>query len=380
MKTLADYRRDLHQIPELGFAEFKTLAYLLAQLTPLDCTLHTLKPTGLLAYFDCGREQVPTIGFRADMDGLPMVEETGLPFASTHPQTMHACGHDGHCAMLLGLANHLHTHRETVGVNVLLIFQPSEENEAGANVVLDSGYLARYAVQAIFGLHLWPGLSFGQVFTRAHELMAASSELDIVVSGKSTHIAHHPQSVDALAIATQLIERLYHFERQWLSDHYRLLRFGQLNAGTVRNAIASTAQLRGSLRSFYDETHQFLKQNIQSICDTLAQATGATIAINYNDGYEAVLNDPELVALLSHLPDLNPLKHPVMQAEDFGLYRKHCPILFSFLGVGDTPPLHAQDFDFEMSVLEHGLAYWIAVLTVCASEDGLAFFRGFDDE
>ena len=363
MKTLQEHRINLHRIPEIGFNEFKTQAYILSQLQGLSCNIHTLQPTGLVVYFPCPKKEAKTIGFRADMDALPVTEETGLSFSSEHPGMMHACGHDAHCAILIGLAHYIHEHIENMSTHVVLIFQPSEENEAGAHVILQSGWLEKYHVSAIFGLHLWPGLPFGTLHTRADELMAASSETDIMVHGKASHIANADQAIDALYIATQLIQDLYLFEKNQPETVYRLLKFGKLEAGTVRNVVANQAHLQGSLRTFYPNVHAHFKAFITQTAQKYEAKTGCTININYNDGYEAVLNDKALFQWVTqNIPYVHALPEPVMQAEDFGLYRRHCPLLFCFLGVGDVPPLHANNFNFNMDVLDQGLRWFIDLI------------------
>lgn len=368
MIKLKEHRKNLHLIPEIGFKEFKTQAYILETLQDFNCEINTLQPTGVVAYFSCNKKNSKTIGFRADMDALPVKEETGLSFSSNHEGYMHACGHDAHCSILLGLANHINENPSNI--NIALIFQPSEENEAGANVILNSGLLEKYKVECILGLHLWPGLDFGKVYTRANELMSASSETDIYIYGKSSHIANSDQAIDSLYVSTQFVKDLYDFEKNFSSETYRLLKFGKIESGTVRNVIASYAHLQGSLRTFYPDVHKTFKNFIAETAKKYEIETGCKIEIKYNDGYESVLNDENLYQFIKeNISYIKSLEKPVMQAEDFGLYRKHCPILFSFLGIGDTPPLHANNFDFNMDVLEIGLSFFVDVIKLLEKDD-----------
>jgi len=360
MSELKKFRTDLHQIPELGFEEHKTQAYILNAVAELNCTVHTVD-TGVILYFDYQAER--TIAFRADMDALPIKEVTGLSFASTHEGKMHACGHDGHMAILLGLACWLNDHGATLNKNVVLVFQPSEERDAGANSIIDAGILQAYNVEAIFGLHLWPGKEKGSVWTRANELMAAANELDVEIKGRAVHVADSGLGVDALYVASKFLIDAYSMIDELPKEVFRLLKFGKMHAGSVRNVISDEALLSGTLRSYDPEIHQQLQNELQRIADRYDAEFGTTTSIIYKDGYDAVINDEALVSRVKNIiPMLNELEIPVLQAEDFGLYRKICPTLFFFLGVGDTAPLHNEQFDFEMSVLEDGLNLFVEIV------------------
>jgi len=353
MIDLQKFRMNLHQIPELGFEEYKTQAYILHATRELDCTVQEIA-TGVILYFDnkCDR----TIAFRADMDALLIQEETGLEFASTHTGKMHACGHDGHMAILLGLAHWLNDNRTTLNKNVVLVFQPSEERNAGANSIIDSGILQRLNVSAIFGLHLWPGKEKNSVWTRKDEFMAISSEMNVEIAGRSVHVADSSLGIDALHVASKFLIAAYEMEVGLPKDVFRLLKFGKMHSGSVRNVISDHAEIYGTIRSYNPVVHQHLQTELQRIANLYDSEFGTTTTITYKHGYKAVINNSELVAWVKNfIPAVNELENPVLQAEDFGLYRKICPILFFFLGVGDTAPLHNEKFDFEMDVLAAGL-------------------------
>ena len=195
LEDMIEYRRTLHRIPELENHLPKTCAFVKAQLQGLGCTVTEPIEGAVCAFFDEGKEDA--LAFRADMDALPITEQTGLPFASEHPGKMHACGHDGHTAMLLGLAETVAARRGTLRHNVLLVFQPAEENPGGARPLCRSGVFARYGVRAIFGFHLWPGLPLGEIATRSGALMAKSSEITLHVRGKSVHISKYQEGADS---------------------------------------------------------------------------------------------------------------------------------------------------------------------------------------
>jgi len=360
MIDLKKFRMDLHQIPELGFHEYKTQAYILNAVSKLDCSVQTVD-TGVVLYFDNSADQ--TIAFRADMDALPIQEATDLEFASTHTGKMHACGHDGHMAILLGLAHWLNDNHTTLDKNVVLVFQPSEERDAGANSIIDSGILQGHSVEAIFGLHLWPGKEKGSVWTRTNELMAAANGLDVEIRGHAVHVADSELGIDALHAASRFLIDAYEMEAKLPEDVFRLLKFGEMHAGSVRNAISDKAKIYGTLRSYDPAIHQHLQTELQTIVDQNDAKFGTTTSILYKDGYDAVINDSELVARVKKfIPMINILEKPVLQAEDFGLYRGICPILFFFLGIGKTAPLHNEKFDFDMAVLEDGLNLFVEIV------------------
>ena len=360
MIDLKKLRKDLHQIPELGFEEYKTQAYILNAISKLDCITQTVE-TGVVLYFDNKAER--TIAFRADMDALPVHEETGLEFASIHSGKMHACGHDGHMAILLGLAHWLNNNGTILDKNVVLVFQPSEERNAGANSIINSGILQGFNIEAIFGLHLWSGKEKNSIWTRSNEFMAADNGLDIEIRGSAAHVANSELGVDALYIAVQFLSDVYEMEMQLPKEIFRLLKFGEMHSGSVSNSISDYTKIGGTLRSYDPRIHQHLQTELQRIADEYDTKFGTTTTITYQDGYDAVINDPELVVKVKNfIPTICELAKPVLQAEDFGLYRKICPILFFFLGIGDTAPLHNEKFDFDMDVLEEGLKLFVEIV------------------
>lgn len=360
---LAKNRMALHRIPELGFQEFKTKAYLFEQIKDYQCTIHEVGETGLVLYFDNGQKE--TIAFRTDIDALPITEETDLEYCSTHPGLMHACGHDGHMAMLLELASYLDKHLTDQIYNVVLIFQPSEEIAGGAASIVASGWLDFYQVRAIFGFHLWPGLAKGKVYSRSGGLMAQSSETDIVVKGKSSHVAAAAQGTDALAIACRLMTDIYTYDDQLPTNEHHLIKFGQITGGTIRNVLANEVTISGSIRSFSPVTQQRYQAALSQLAQPYEEMQDCQIDFHYNDGYPAVINEPTLFARVeAALPELMILPEPVLQAEDFGVYCDSYPCTFFFLGIGETAALHQPTFDFEMDVLSVGYETYLKLLTI----------------
>ena len=348
-------RRALHQIPELELALPKTMEYLYHALSGLKCRVFSPMESALCAYFDFGKSS--TIAFRADCDALPIEENTGLPFASCHPGRMHACGHDGHMAIVLELARRLDK-KETLSRNVLLIFQPGEESPGGAKYLCGDGLFYAFHVEAIFGLHLWPGLEKGQIFSRENELMSRSCEVNVDFFGKSAHIAKAAEGIDALAACTEFYRKAVVMEQALPPEIFRLLKFGRMEAGTVRNAIAAEAHLQGSLRAFQDPVFEGLRECLYKIGAEVGRKTGCTVEISMTEGYPAVMNPPDLYRRVKNMVDFRDLDEPSMTSEDFSWYQKQVPGLFFFLGLGNTPALHANNFNFDESILEKGADFF----------------------
>lgn len=373
MKSLLkQYRQDLHRIPELGFEVYKTKAYILEQLNQYDCEIVEVCGTGVCAFFQSreengtGRKREGTIALRSDMDGLPVAEETGAPYASIHQGAMHACGHDGHMAMLLAVAGEVSRIIHTLPCNVLLIFQPAEETTGGAGDICATGILQKYGVKKIYGFHLWPMLEKHAVGTRANEFMAKSSDIDIVIHGKSAHCARAEEGIDALEAGCRMVGELYRMEKEELPDsEYRLLKFGKMESGTVRNAISAKTVIEGSVRCFHEDTGSYLFKRMEEIAASYEKEYGCKITFERSDGHPAVINDPELFEeakdILSDY-QFHTFEKPFMLAEDFSCYQKEVPGLFLFLGTGTGIPLHNNRFDFDEDVLATGVDVYMKLL------------------
>ena len=344
--TLKEHRRALHRIPEIGWETDQTAAYIKNVLQELPCQVFSPLEGAVCAFFDYGREN--SIAFRADMDALPICEETGLPYASEHPGKMHACGHDGHMAILLGLAEHLGKAKD-LNENVLLIFQPAEETTGGAKPLCDTGLLEEYKVECIYGLHLWPELPKGTVAAKAGGQMARSCEFTVEIAGKTAHIAHWQQSKDALFAAAQLLTRLYALTE----DKPCILRFGRMESGSVRNAVSDRSLLEGSLRCFDDGLFEALQESIAEIAHEVSRESGCEIRLSYSAGYPPLDNDERLLRSAGEgFPSAE--AEPSFTTEDFSWYQRRVPGLFFWLGTGGAP-LHSSHFDFDESLLQKGL-------------------------
>jgi amidohydrolase len=364
---VVEYRRALHRIPELDRELPQTRAYVEAELRKLRCEVFSPAEGAVCAYFDAGKSGAAA--FRADMDALPVTEETGLPFSSEHAGKMHACGHDGHTAMLLALAEYVDGHIAELPHSVLLVFQPAEETTGGAKPICDSGVFKKYGVLRIFGFHIWPGLPAGRVFTRSGAMMAKSSEITVRITGRSVHISKYKDGADALAAGAEFLRRVYDMEKTELpEDEPRLLRFGKMDSGTVRNALSDSAELAGSMRAFSFETFHYMKRRCSEIAEDVGRDTGCSVAVSLSEGYPPVINDKRLYistmmflgASGAETPAM--LETPVMAAEDFAWYQQSLPGLFFFLGAGDCGELHSPTFSFDDAILKKGVGFYEKLL------------------
>lgn len=364
--SIKKHRRYLHTIPELGFEEFKTSKYIKEQLELLGYSPISILNTGVLVYIE-GTEK-NTYAFRADIDALPIDEETGVDFASTHQGKMHACGHDGHTSILLGFAEYLKEVKPKK--NILLIFQPAEEGPGGAKFIVDEGYLAKYNVKAVFGLHLFPGLAEGTIGTRPGPFMAQTGEIDILIRGKSGHGAMPHTTIDTVLITAKLLEAYQSIVSRNVSPlDSAVLTFGKIEGGAARNIIAETVKIEGTCRTFSKELFDMIVGRMESIHKGFEQAFGVEITADIRPMYPPVINTPSLYKRFRHATkdfDFVELE-PVMLAEDFAFYQEAVSGLFFFLGtrnesLGYVNPLHNCSFNFVEEVLIEGVKVYSKLL------------------
>ncbi len=396
-ELLTRFRRDLHRIPELGFELPQTIAYVTRSLEKTRdrivakhgekaCTVFSPCKSTVCMFFN--RESTHTTAIRSDMDALPVTEATMTPYSSQHAGRMHACGHDGHMSMVLGLAHWLASCFDELPRNVLLVFQPAEEVTGGARIICESGVFEHYNTDRIFGFHLWPDLPAGQIASRPGALLAAANEVTATFYGKSSHIAKASEGADALDACVRFCQDSYAYIAQREMEEPCLLKFGRMEAGTVRNAIASHAVIEGSLRTFSTQMGQRCRRELSELAQRRANEAGCTCEVCFSDGYPPVINDAQLyemaactlaeadkmqekthrnenATLSNPTPALAPveLPAPLLIAEDFSFYQRHLPGVFLLLGTGTGIPLHADTFDFDESILRQGLsAYKVLVM------------------
>lgn len=369
LELLRAHRRALHKIPEVGEAEYKTQAYLLEHLRMLKPDdLRVFADTGVRAVF-FGNGEGRTIAFRADIDALPVLEETGCSFASECKGFMHACGHDGHMANLLTFAQWLCDHRSKLIDNVVLVFQPAEETVGGAKRMVDEGVLENPHVDAIYGMHMMPDIPKGKVATCAGPLMAQTCEMDFVIHGKSAHGATPHLGVDAVSAMGHLLTLFQTTVARSVDPcQQALLTIGKVRAGTQRNILASTAQLEGIVRTFSNKVYDGLEARILNDLKGLEAAFGVKTEFIKRVYYPCVENDlNEFERVKNVLGDRFVQAKPRMTAEDFSYYQLSVPGVFVFCGCMDEQhhaPLHASTFDFDEEAMLPGLAMFAGLVSV----------------
>lgn len=369
-ERLIQHRRHLHMYPELGFDVYLTRDYILSCLK--NCGFDEIRivaGSGIKAVMK-GKDGGPTLAFRADMDALPLHEETGVEFASVNCGKMHACGHDGHMAILLGLAEWLSLHKGKLNGNVVLIFQPAEETVGGALPMIREGVLQSPKVDAIFGFHLLPDIPQGKVGLKAGPVMAQTCEFTVEIVGKSAHGAMPHLGVDALLAACYFVKAVHGLLSRWVApDEKALLTIGKLQAGEERNIVAGLANIEGIIRTFDDKVYERIKQNIQGLLNGLELSHRVKAQYREDVYYPVVNNDANLVSQVKKFlhPDVIQDVQPMMIAEDFSYYQQKVPGVYMFLGCrneskGFTFPLHSSRFNFDEEVLLYGLQAYCDII------------------
>lgn len=366
---LTNIYHDLHQIPEMGLKEYKTSAYIRQKLTEFGIdTLESWLDTGVVAVIK-GNGAAPMIAFRADMDALPVQEESGCAFASCHTGYMHACGHDGHATILLGFAKYLHDHQDQLKGDVILIFQPAEEGPGGAKLLVDAGLFEKHPVRCIIGCHIFPQVPQGKVACRKGAMMARNGEVDIHIYGQSAHGAQPQLGHDAILAAGAVITGLHTILSRNVSPlDSGVLTFGAIHGGEACNIIAKEVVLEGTMRAFSDTAYDTMVQRIQETASGIAAGYGCRAEVVFRHMYRVVDNDPTLVSLLEEVAGDNYEETPpYMLAEDFSLYLQTVPGMFFFLGSGNpekgyTHSLHSAMFRFDETILSFGVSTYAGLL------------------
>ena len=379
LDDLVAIRRDLHAHPELAFNETRSAELVARELSAYGLEVHRgLAKTGVVGILRKGRS-ARAIGLRADLDALPLDEKNDFAHRSTHPGQMHACGHDGHSAMLLGAARYLAEHRDTIDFDgtVYFIFQPAEESEGGAKVMLEDGLFAKYPMDAIYGLHNWPGIAVGEMAVMPGPVMAGTCAFEIRIAGRGCHAAMPDLGVDTLVAASQLVLALQTVvARNVPPCEAAVVSVTQIHGGEAWNVIPDDAVLRGTIRSFKPEIQELVERAIERLSNGIASAFGARITVDFDSRYPPTVNsvaESELCRRVAAdvLGDDAVRKNelPSMAAEDFAYMLQAKPGCYVWLGNGLKSgaghcgcALHNPRYDFNDEILRLGVSYWVKLV------------------
>ncbi|MGV1769981.1 M20 aminoacylase family protein [Agrobacterium vitis] len=375
-EEVAGWRRHLHQTPELLFDVHQTAAFVTQKLKEFGCDVVEtgIGRTGVVGIIKGNRGEGTTIGMRADMDALPITEITGAPWASTVPGKMHACGHDGHTAMLLGAAKHLAETRNFAG-SVAVIFQPAEEGGGGGLAMVQDGMMEKFGISQVFGMHNAPGVPLGDFAIRKGSLMAASDTFEITIKGKGSHAAQPHMSVDPVLVSAHVIIALQSIVSRGVDPLESLvISVTTTHGGDAYNVIPMDVTLTGTVRTLLPQIRDFAEKRVQEVASATAMAHGAIAEVHYHRGYPVTFNHAEetdfAASVAAKISGENRVKTdmaPKMGAEDFSYMLESRPGAFIFLGVGDTANLHHPAYDFNDEAIPYGISYWVEL-----AETGLA--------
>lgn len=358
-------RHDLHRHPELAFQERRTAARVAELLQAWGYEVTTgIAGTGVVGSLRRGRGE-RRLGLRADMDALPIQEQTGLPHASVHPGVMHACGHDGHTTVLLAAARYLAEHGDFSG-QLHLVFQPAEEMGGGARRMIEAGLFERFPVDAIYGLHNWPGLAEGHLGCVSGPAMASVDQITVQVHGRGGHGAMPHETVDPVLAAAHIITALQSVVARNINPlEMGVLTVGSIHGGFAANVVPDSVELKITARAFRPEVRELLRQRVPALVRAQAESLGARAELDYRQGYPAVINDAASVDFAREVgaETLGPERvsagfAPRTASEDFAYMLEQRPGAYLFLGNGEGPSLHSPHYDFNDAVLLPAAAYW----------------------
>ena len=375
LADLAAIRHDIHAHPELAFNEARTAELVARELAAYGLEVHRgLAKTGVVGILRKG-SATRAIGLRADLDALPLLEKNSFSHRSRHEGRMHACGHDGHTTMLLGAARYLAEYRDSLDFDgtVYFIFQPAEESEGGAAVMIEDGLFKMFPMDAVFGLHNWPGIPVGEMAVMPGAVMAGTSAFEISVSGHGCHAAMPNQGVDTLVVASQLVLALQTVVARNLHPcESAVVSVTQIHGGEALNIIPDDAVLRGTIRSFKPEVQELVEKSIERLCSGIASAFGAQIKAVFDHRYPPTVNTVPEAALCCRVAEallgtdkVRKNELPSMGAEDFAYMLQEKPGCYVWLGNGPGVggcTLHNPHYDFNNELIPYGISYWVRLV------------------
>jgi amidohydrolase len=372
------WRRDIHAHPELLFDVHRTAATVAEKLKSFGCdeVVTGIGRTGVVGVIRGSRGAGSrVIGLRADMDALPIEEANDVPYKSTVPGKMHACGHDGHTAMLLGAARYLTETRNFAGTAVV-IFQPAEEGGGGGRAMVQDGLMERFRIEEVYGMHNYPGLAVGEFALRPGPLMAAADRVTIEIEGRGGHAARPHFSVDTVLVGAQIINQIQSIVARNVDPlQAAVISICLFQAGTTDNVIPQTALLRGTARSLSPQVRDLLEQRLHEVVEGTARLYGATAKLTYKRDYPVTRNHERQAAFAAGVAAqvvgnerVDDDVAPVMGAEDFSFMLEARPGAFIFVGNGDSAGLHHPAYDFNDEVIPIGTSYWVKLVETALSD------------
>ncbi|MDQ5945309.1 MAG: hypothetical protein QG619_729 [Pseudomonadota bacterium] len=372
LADLAAIRRDIHAHPEVAFNETRTADIVAAELARYGVEVHRgLAKTGVVGVIRSGSSN-RMIGLRADMDALPLKEMNEFPHRSKHEGCMHACGHDGHTTMLLGAARYLAANRNFDGT-VVCIFQPAEESEGGAAVMIEDGLFEQFPVDAVYGLHNWPGIPVGEMAVMPGPVMAGTCAFEITVRGHGCHAAMPHQGIDTIVAASQLVQALQTVVSRNLHPcDAAVVSVTQFHSGSAWNIIPEEAVLRGTIRTFKPEVQEMVERAVERLCSGVASANGAQIGVVFDHRYPPTVNSAAETGICRSVAATllgdDKVRHdelPSMGAEDFAYMLREKPGCYVWLGNGPGTggcTLHNPHYDFNDEIIGLGVRYWVSLV------------------
>ena len=368
------WRRDFHEHPEVMYDVHRTAALVAERLRAFGCDevatgIGRTGVVGVIRGSRPARGDVKVIGLRADMDALPINEETGLAYASKLPGAMHACGHDGHTAMLLGAAQYLAETRNFAG-DAVVIFQPAEEGGAGAAAMIEDGLMDRFGIDQVYGMHNLPGIPVGSFAMRPGPIMAATDHITIRIEGRGGHAASPHTCIDPVLVGAQLVTALQTIVSRSVDPlDSAVVSICEFHAGHARNVIPHTAELKGTARSLKADVRDLIEKRVRETVAGVAQITGARIDLNYERSYPVVVNHAAETTIaaraardIAGAAQVDTNMTPIMSAEDFSYMLEARPGAFIFVGNGDSAGLHHPRYDFNDDAIVFGTSYWVRLV------------------
>ena len=362
------WRRDLHAHPELQYDVHRTAASVADRLKSFGCdeVVTGIGRTGVVGVIRGRNAGDKVVGLRADMDALPIEEATGLAYTSTVPGKMHACGHDGHTAMLLGAARYLADTRNFAGTAVM-IFQPAEEGGAGAKAMMRDGLFERFGIQEVFGMHNYPGMPVGEFAIRPGPMMGSTDSITINLEGQGSHAAFPHMGIDTVLVGAQIVNALQSIVSRNVNPvDAAVISICVFQAGEAENVIPQTAKLRGTARCLSAKVRERLRERVREVVEGTARLYGAKADLRYRSGYPILVNDEgrtdfaaSVAGEIAGNDKVNRDVQPMMGAEDFAYMLEERPGAFIYLGNGDSAMLHHPAYDFNDDAIPVGTSYWV---------------------